>query len=114
MRIVNTTRDTILAERAWRAVTLRERMKGLLGKDKLEEGRALLISPCTSIHSFFMRFRFDAAFVDPDGVVLHMIHSMKKWRMSKWVARARGVIEFPAGVLERSGTQRGDKLKFEE
>jgi uncharacterized protein len=114
LRIVNETRDSLLADKAWEAKTIRARMKGLLGRDELEEGQGLLIRPCTSIHSFFMRFIFDAAFIDKAGRVLHVIHSMKKWRMSKYVARAAGVVELPAGVLKDSGTLVGDNLKFEE
>ncbi|MBW1806815.1 MAG: DUF192 domain-containing protein [Deltaproteobacteria bacterium] len=114
MRIINLTRDSLLADKAWEAKTIRARMKGLLGRDKLEEGQGLLIRPCTSIHSFFMRFVFDAAFIDKAGRVLHVIHSMKKWRMSKYVARADGVVELPAGVLKDSQTSVGDSLEFDE
>ncbi len=106
--------SSLLADKAWEAKTIRARMKGLLGRDELEAGQGLLIRPCTSIHSFFMRFVFDAAFIDKTGRVLHVIHSMKKWRMSKYVARAAGVVELPAGVLKDSQTQVGDNLKFED
>jgi len=114
MKIVNRTRDVELADRAWVAMTARARMKGLLGRDGLEPGQALYISPCTSIHSFFMRFVFDAVFIAADGTALHLIPRMKKWRMSKLVPRAAGVIELPAGVLERTGTKKGDKIVFDD
>jgi uncharacterized protein len=113
VRILNSTRDTVLADKAWEASSLRARMKGLLGRDGLEEGEGLLIRPCTSIHSFFMRFRFDAVFVDDKGLVLHVIPSMRKWRISKWVLRAEGVVELPAGVAGKTGTIVGDVLVFE-
>jgi uncharacterized membrane protein (UPF0127 family) len=113
MRIVNTTRQTVLAERAWATETAGQRMKGLLGRDGLEPGQALYISPCTSIHSFFMRFVFDAAFIARSGEVLHLIHRMRPWRMSKIVPSAAGVIELPAGVLEQTGTARADQIRFE-
>jgi len=114
MRIVNRTRKIELADRARVAQTARARMKGLLGRDGLEPGEALYISPCTSIHSFFMRFVFDAVFIAADGTALHLIPRMKKWRMSRIVPRAAGVIELPAGILERTGTERGDKIVFED
>ncbi len=114
MKIVNRTRDVELADRAWVAMTARARMKGLLGRDGLEPGQALYISPCTSIHSFFMRFVFDAVFIAADGTALHLIPRMKKWRMSKIVPRAAGVIELPAGVLEESGTVKGDRIVFDD
>ncbi len=112
--IVNSTRDEVLADRAWLAETAAQRRKGLLGRDGLEAGQALYISPCTSIHSFFMRFVFDAAFVGHDGRVLHLIHGMRRFRISRIVPRAAGVIELPAGALERTGTQKGDRIRFEQ
>jgi uncharacterized membrane protein (UPF0127 family) len=87
-------------------------MKGLLGRKGLEPGEAIFIRPCTSIHSFFMKFVFDAVFVDAAGVVLHVIHAMKPWRMSRMVPRAAGVVELPEGVLRESGTEVGDRLEF--
>ena len=113
MRIKNETRGKPLAGQAREARSTGERMKGLLGRDGMEEGEGLYITPCTSIHSFFMRFVFDAIFVDKNGIVLHLIPSMKKWRMSKWVPRAAGVIELPAGTIEQSGTQKGDRVVME-
>ncbi len=63
MRVLNETRDRVLADKAWEALSIRARMKGLLGRDGLAPGEGLYIKPCTSIHSFFMRFVFDAVFV---------------------------------------------------
>jgi uncharacterized membrane protein (UPF0127 family) len=85
-------------------------MKGLLGREGLEVGEGLYIRPCSSIHSFFMKFRFDAAFVDGEGKVLHIIRAMKPWRISKMVPGAIGVVELPAGMLEE--TLIGDQLEF--
>ena len=113
MRVRNLTRSTVLADRASEALTLRSRMKGLLGRDALPAGEGLWIRPCTSIHSFFMRFVFDALFLDRDRVVLHSIPRMKPWRLSRLVPGADGVLELPAGAIEASGTQVGDRLVFE-
>lgn len=111
MRIVNTTRERVLAEDAWEARSFRSRLKGLLGRERLSKGEGVYIRPCSSIHSFFMKFRFDAAFVDGEGKVLHVIRGMKPWRISKIVPGAAGVVELPAGVLE--GTEVGHRLAFE-
>ena len=114
MRIVNRTRGTVLAERAEKALSWKRRLQGLLGKDGLEKGEGLFIAPCTSIHSCFMRFVFDAVFVDRELKVLHLIKRMRPWRISRWVRRARGVIELPAGTISATGTREGDRLRFEE
>jgi uncharacterized protein len=113
VRVLNRTRGQVLAERAWEALSAGARMKGLLGRDGLAASEALYIRPCTSIHSFFMRFVFDALFVDRDGRVLHAIRRMRPWRLSRIVLAAEGVLELPAGALETSGTEVGDQLVFE-
>jgi uncharacterized membrane protein (UPF0127 family) len=110
LRIVNTTRDRTLAENAWEALSFGSRLKGLLGRPGLSEGEGVYIRPCNSIHSFFMKFRFDAAFVDEEGRVLHIVRKMKPWRISRIVLGAVGVVELPAGVL--AGTEVGDRLEF--
>ena len=48
-------------------MTRRDRRKGLLGRSGLEPASALIIAPCFSIHTMFMRFDIDAVFVDEDG-----------------------------------------------
>jgi len=46
----------MLAAQAAVADRLFKRIKGLLGRNALGEGEALIIRPCNSIHTFFMRF----------------------------------------------------------
>jgi uncharacterized membrane protein (UPF0127 family) len=43
---------------------LRERMRGLIGRDRLEPGRALLLPRTRSIHTFGMRFTASVALLD--------------------------------------------------
>ena len=45
-----------------------ERLKGLLGTDAGSVPAALV--PCSSVHTFFMRYALDVAFVDDDGKVV--------------------------------------------
>lgn len=78
----------------------------------LPEGGGLIIRPCNSIVSFFMRFLFDAVFVAEDGTVLHTIHSMRAWRTSRIVRGSRLVVELPGGTLRQTGTEIGDTLEI--
>jgi uncharacterized membrane protein (UPF0127 family) len=89
------------------------RFFGLMGKPGLAKGKGIWFVPCNSIHSFFMRFEFDAIFVDRDGVVLHLIESMPAWRLSPLVRKCRAVIELPAGTIQATGTQLGDTLQIQ-
>jgi uncharacterized membrane protein (UPF0127 family) len=104
----------VLADRIERATTVLARLRGLLGRDHLAEGSALVIEPCTSIHTFFMRFAIDALFLDRDGRVVRAIGSMRPFRMSRVYPSAALVVELPAGTLARSGVRQGDKVSFVE
>ncbi|NMB76446.1 MAG: DUF192 domain-containing protein [Myxococcales bacterium] len=108
----NLDRGTLLAERVERAERWGARLRGLLGRDGLAEGEGLFIRPCTSIHSCFMRFVFDAVFLGKDGRVCHLISRMRPWRFSRLVLDAEGVLELPAGVIEKSGTRLGDRVEL--
>ncbi|MCX6024257.1 MAG: DUF192 domain-containing protein [Chloroflexi bacterium] len=108
--VLNRTRGANLAANAEVARSWSERGRGLLGRSALAPGSGLLILPCNSIHSFFMRFTFDALFLDRNYHVLHVLHSMPPWRLSRIVWRAHAVLELPAGVAATTGTQTGDEL----
>ena len=55
----NTERGTTLATRARLASSYGARFFGLMGRKGVEEGGGILLTKSASIHSFFMRFRFD-------------------------------------------------------
>jgi uncharacterized membrane protein (UPF0127 family) len=90
MRVYNTTRNTSIATQCTEARSFLARLRGLMGHPGLEAGQGLLIEPCSSVHSFFMRFPIDVIFVD----------------------RANTVV-LPAGTIAASGTQIGDALQVE-
>jgi uncharacterized protein len=113
VRIINTTRDALLAERAGFANSMTTRALGLMGQAALPEGSGLVIDPCTSIHMFFMRFAIDALYVAQDGVVLRVVSRLRPWRIGPIVWRSRYVVELPAGTADRTGTQAGDLLRVE-
>jgi uncharacterized membrane protein (UPF0127 family) len=108
----NRTRRCVLAERTERTSTAWERMRGLLGRDGLPHGQALLISPCNSIHMFFMRFAIDVLFLDKDGKIVQAIPRLRPWRATRVYLSARSVLELWAGALEETGTQLGDIIEF--
>lgn len=112
MKLVNETRGATLAEKAQLAVRALDRMKGLLGRAELAAGQALVIKPCTSIHTFFMRFPIDVLFLDEAGAVLRAIHDLRPWRLTRIYPRASCVAELPAGVLRRTGTGEGDLVRL--
>ena len=110
MKVINKTRQATLAENAAVAKTPLKRMIGLLNRKGFEPGEALIIKPCNSIHTFFMRFPIDVIFVDRDSRITRTIRSMRPFRISGIYLNALFSIELPAGTLEKTSTQIGDYL----
>ena len=100
----------MLCERLERAESWRRRLVGLLGRDGLAKGDGLLLCPCNSVHTFFMRFAIDVAFLDASGVVVALNHRLVPWRATRIHLRARTTLELPAGALEADGVRVGDRL----
>jgi uncharacterized membrane protein (UPF0127 family) len=109
LTLVNSRSQRPLAHSLTGAFDSKSRRTGLLGLDGLEEGHALIIAPTGAIHTFFMRFAIDVAFVRRDGRVVGIRHAMKPWRIAVALG-AHAAIELPAGTLADSDTVRGDTL----
>lgn len=90
------------------------RFLGLMGRRGLAEGEGLCIQRCKQIHMFFMRFPIDVAFVDGDGRVLHVLESIKPWRISGYVRKAKAAIELRGGVLREHGVRCDSIVRLEE
>ena len=83
-------------------------------RSNLPAGTGLVIDPCSSIHTFWMRFPIDVLYVDRDGTVLRADHAMKPWRFGPLIVRnGRYVIELPAGTIEKTQTVKGDRVLLE-
>lgn len=112
LRAWNDTRQTPLVEGGRLARSLWSRARGLLGTRSLASGDGLLLCPCSSIHSFFMRYAFDALFLDRSGRIVHIIDSMAPNRVSRPVFSARCVLELPAGTIRATSTRLGDRIRW--
>jgi uncharacterized membrane protein (UPF0127 family) len=110
----NADRGTVLATRAKLASSFVSRFFGLMGRKRVEEGGGLLLTRSASIHSFFMRFRFDAVFISKEDRVVKIVPAMHQWWVAFGGRGARDVLELPAGVAAATGTEPGDLLVYEE
>lgn len=84
------------------AETFRSRLMGLawVRPSQLPAGHALLLGPCSSIHTFGMRFPIDVAFADAEGSVLRVIRGVSPRRVRR-CPKAAVVLEAHAGELGR-------------
>ena len=109
----NVTRNSVLGQKVRVAATLKERAVGLLGTDSLGAGEGLWISPCKSIHMFFMRYPIDVLFLDSAGKIMHQ-KTYCPWTVSGWFARSNGVLELARGTIETSRSQIGDQIDMKD
>jgi uncharacterized protein len=93
------------------ASSLTARIKGLLGKHSLPAGEGLLIKPCKGIHTYFMKFSIDAAFLDKDNQIVSLVRDLPPNRMTPIYFKANAVLELPAGVLT-DDVAVGDSIDF--
>ena len=107
--IVNSRTGLVLADDLIHAFDFAARRTGLLKYRGLPPGGAMIIAPSNAIHTFFMKFPIDIAFVGRDGRVRKIREAVRPWRMSA-ALRAYAVIELPAGVLRGTDTIVGDML----
>jgi uncharacterized protein len=109
-RLLNGTGEVVL-ERCWMADRPWSRMRGLLGRSGLEQGEGLLLKPCGSVHTLFMRFSIDVVFLDRELSVVTVRPEVPPWR----TAGARGAkvaLELAAGEAARVGIQPGMRLRL--
>jgi len=89
-------------------------MKGLLGRDSLPAGRAILLTPCNSIHTVMMRFSIDVAFLSSRGEVLRILTDIPPNRLVFGGWHARSAMEMQSGRFDWSLIHVGEILTIEE
>jgi uncharacterized membrane protein (UPF0127 family) len=105
-----TDHGEVLVPRLRLATGMFQRMRGLLGVRSLDADEGLWIQPCNSVHTFFMRFPIDVAFLDKEGVVLKIVPRLRPFRMASGGRRARSALELAPGAAARLGLEVGQAL----
>ena len=89
------------------------RLRGLLARPPLRAApaiEALLIIRCPSVHTLFMRYAIDVAYLDAGGEIVRCVDTLSPWRASLGGRRAAHALELPAGSLARLGIRPGHRL----
>lgn len=108
--LIDHTRGVVIAERVRVARSVMQRFLGLMGRSGLRPEEGLLLDPCSSIHTFVMRFPIDVLYVGPDHVVRRVDHAMRPWRVGPLFTGAAYVVELAPGIARRTGVAPGDRL----
>jgi uncharacterized membrane protein (UPF0127 family) len=107
--LVNAQTGVVIAGSVEVARTSATRRRGLLGRDGLPPGSALVITRCNAIHTVGMQFAIDVVFVDADGLVRKIVRALRPRRIAI-APRAWAAIELAAGELQPEGVHVGDRL----
>lgn len=113
MKIINLTNNVVLANEARVADTFWKRLVGLLNCNSLGKEEALILRPCSSIHTFFMRFPIDVLFLDKNNKVIGLLYEFKAFRVSRIYFDASLAIEFASGTLKPAQAKLGNSIKIE-
>ncbi|MBJ6799202.1 DUF192 domain-containing protein [Geomonas propionica] len=112
MKAIDVTSGRELARAVSVADTFVTRLKGLLGKNELPQGQGLWIKPCSSVHTFGMKFSIDVAFLDGEQRVVAVATTLSPNRLSGFHLKASSVLELPAGTLDASVTVVGNRIEI--
>ena len=111
--------QALIADKCFVAECFLDRLRGLIGKDKLASGQGMLFPRCNNIHMWFMKFPIDVVFLRaekrPDGTAAWKVSSarenVKPWRLfplMDW--RASETLELPAGTVRKCAISAGDEI----
>jgi uncharacterized membrane protein (UPF0127 family) len=109
-QVNNLTRGVTVVVSGRIASTFWARFRGLMGVAALAPGAGLVIEPCSSIHTHFMRFPIDVLYVDRDHAVVGIDRNLRPWWIGRFYKRVHYVVELPAGGA--ADCQVGDRLQI--
>ncbi|WP_127580770.1 DUF192 domain-containing protein [Paenibacillus koleovorans] len=106
--ICSDQQEKYVASRVTIADTFISRLKGWLGKNQVHEEEALIIRPCSSVHTFGMKMAIDVLFLDSSNQIIYFIQSMRPNRIGKHISGSKQVIELREGTIQRLGIKMQD------
>lgn len=114
--IKNTTKNTIISSFPLFAETFWQRATGLtIRKFEPHKMDAMVFFKCSSLHTFFMFYKFDIIFVDKSKKVITLYKDAPPWRIfnaDTGLLTNCTAIECPSGTIERTNTAVGDIIEW--
>jgi len=89
-----------------------ERMRGLLWRPVLSPQQALLIAPCSSVHTFGMSYGLDLIYLNRDWTIRKLVGELPPRRVSACIGAAM-VVEMHPGRIRELGLHTGQQLRWE-
>lgn len=107
LQLLNAESSEILVPRLELAATFWSRFRGLQLRKELPAGAGLLIVPCRSLHTHWMRFAIDVVMIDAEGQVIEVRSSLRPWRTCAGPRGTKAVLEVSA---KSALLKEGDKV----
>jgi hypothetical protein len=105
-RLVNAADGATVAEPLVVADGYWSRLAGWQFRRPPAAGQGLLLVPCGSIHTCWMRFAIDVVYLDRSGTVLAVRRGVRPWRMAIAPRGTHAVLELAAGSATPDPTDR--------
>jgi uncharacterized membrane protein (UPF0127 family) len=99
-RLVRRDTGQAVVERLEIAGNMWTRFWGLQFRAGLSSGSGLLLVPCPSVHTFFMRFAIDVLLLDRQGKVVAVRRGVRPWRVVLPVSDSYATLELPGGTTD--------------
>ena len=114
MKIINLSKSDphYLCYSAQIPKTLIKKGLGLTILNNFKDFDGFLLINCKIIHSFFMRFSFDAIFLDADFKVIGLYSDFMPFRISRYFKKAKYVLELPKDSIKKFEINIRDKFDF--
>lgn len=113
-KVDNLTKGKCLCSRCRIATSWLARLKGLILVRSLSDDEGLLLVTAKGgVHTLFMRFPIDVAYINANLKVVAIKSELRSWHL--WMPRVAGTLlalELPSGRLAETQTQIGDQLSI--
>ena len=93
---------------AFTAKTALQRLKGLFAYPRLSKAQALILSPCSSVHSIGLGYAIDVVFLCAEGRILK-VGTLKPWSIMI-CTQGKHVLEMEEGSVRLLNLQVGELL----
>ena len=114
MNIYNSTKDSLVSDEVKVAQSFLTRTIGLLSRSNISENQSLIIKPCCSIHTFFMRFPIDVLFVDGKNRIIAAYENVLPNRILPVHLTSLYVVELAAGQITNKNIEKCDIIQMNE
>ena len=109
-KVIAREKQTVIGTHIVKANSIIDRMTGLMFKKSLDDIDGIILSPCNSIHTFFMRFSIHAIFLDKSNKIIKIYKDLKPWRITPIFFNVKQVLEIDA-QKDISTLKEGDHIE---